>query len=189
MAFSQTSLHRTDGRTQANLGVGLRHFTPTAMLGSKLFGDYDLSRDHARMGFGVEYWRDFLKLSANGSMRLTSWKDSPDLADYSERPANGWDIRAQAWVPTLPQLGGRLTYEHYYGIEVALFGTDKRQNNPHTVTAGVNYTPVPLFTVGVEQRQGQSGKSDTRLTMDMNYQLGVPWRTQMDPEAVETMRT
>ena len=89
MVFTQGSLHRTDSRTQANLGAGLRHFTPTYMLGGNLFGDYDLSRDHARMGAGVEYWRDFLKLGVNGYMRLTDWKDSRDLADYQERPANG----------------------------------------------------------------------------------------------------
>ncbi|VEN40723.1 unnamed protein product [Callosobruchus maculatus] len=151
--------------------------------------DYDLSRDHARMGAGLEYWRDFLKLGANGYMRLTGWKDSPDLADYQERPANGWDIRAQAWVPSLPQLGGKLTYEQYYGKEVALFGVDNRQKNPHAITAGINYTPVPLVTLGAEQRQGQSGKSDTRLTVDMNYQLGVPWRAQVDPTAVAAMRS
>lgn len=111
LVFTQGSLHRTDSRTQANLGAGLRHFTPTSMLGGNLYGDYDLSRNHARAGAGLEYWRDFLKLSANGYMRLTGWKDSPDLADYQERPANGWDIRAQAWLPSLPQLGGKLTYE------------------------------------------------------------------------------
>ncbi|ELP5717691.1 inverse autotransporter beta domain-containing protein, partial [Enterobacter asburiae] len=189
LAFAQSSLHRTDGRTQANLGAGLRHFTSTFMLGGNLFGDYDLSRDHARMGAGVEYWRDFLRLGANGYMRLTGWREAPDLADYLERPANGWDVRAQAWLPALPQLGGRLTYEQYYGNEVALFGTDSRQKNPHAITAGINYTPVPLITLGAEQRQGQSGKNDTRLTLDMNYQLGVPWRTQMDPAAVAAMRT
>ncbi|VEN50813.1 unnamed protein product [Callosobruchus maculatus] len=189
LAFTQGSLHRTDSRTQANLGAGWRHFTPTYMLGGNLFGDYDLSRDHARMGAGLEYWRDFLKLGANGYMRLTGWKDSPDLADYQERPANGWDIRAQAWVPSLPQLGGKLTYEQYYGKEVALFGVDNRQKNPHAITAGINYTPVPLVTLGAEQRQGQSGKSDTRLTVDMNYQLGVPWRAQVDPTAVAAMRS
>jgi|AGFT01.1.fsa_nt_gi Protein of unknown function (DUF3442)./Invasin, domain 3. len=189
LAFTQGSLHRTDSRTQANLGAGLRHFTPTYMVGLNLFGDYDLSRDHARMGAGLEYWRDFLKLGANGYMRLTGWKDSPDLADYQERPANGWDIRAQAWLPSLPQLGGKLTYEQYYGKEVALFGVDNRQKNPHAITAGINYTPVPLITLGAEQRQGQSGKSDTRLTVDMNYQLGVPWRNQVDPTAVAAMRS
>ncbi|EJX6512931.1 inverse autotransporter beta domain-containing protein, partial [Salmonella enterica] len=189
MVFTQGSLHRTDSRTQANLGAGWRHFTPAYMLGGNLFGDYDLSRDHARMGVGMEYWRDFLKLGANGYMRLTGWKDSPDLENYQERPANGWDIRAQAWVPSLPQLGGKLTYEQYYGKEVALFGVDNRQKNPHAITAGINYTPVPLITLGAEQRQGQSGKSDTRLMVDMNYQLGVPWRAQVDPDAVAAMRS
>ncbi|MBJ9245694.1 inverse autotransporter beta domain-containing protein [Citrobacter koseri] len=189
LVFTQGSLHRTDGRTQANLGAGVRHFTPAWMLGGNLFGDYDLSRDHARAGAGMEYWRDFLKLGVNGYMRLTNWKDSPDLADYQERPANGWDIRAQAWVPSLPQLGGKLTYEQYYGKEVALFGVDNRQKNPYAITAGINYTPVPLFTLGAEQRQGQSGKNDTRLTLDMNYQLGMPWRSQVDPTAVAAMRS
>ncbi|UIA88214.1 inverse autotransporter beta domain-containing protein [Erwinia tracheiphila] len=189
LAFTQGSLHRTDGRTQANLGAGLRHFMPGYMLGGNLFGDYDLSRDHARMGAGLEYWRDFLKLGVNGYYRLTGWKDSPDLADYQERPANGWDIRAQAWVPSLPQLGGRLTDEQYYGKEVALFEVDNRQKNPHAITAGINYTPVPLITLGAEQRQGQSGKSDSRLNVDMNYQLGGPWRSQVNPDAVAAMRT
>lgn len=189
LVFTQGSLHRTDSRTQANLGAGWRYFSPLYMLGGNLFGDYDLSRDHARMGAGVEYWRDFLKLGANGYLRLTDWKDSPALENYRERPASGWDIRAQAWVPSLPQLGGKLTYEQYYGKEVALFGVDNRQKSPHAITAGINYTPVPLITLGAEQRQGQPGKSDTRLTMDMNYQFGVPWRTLVDPTAVAGMRS
>ncbi|MGX5079620.1 inverse autotransporter beta domain-containing protein, partial [Enterobacter mori] len=189
LIFTQGSLHRTDDRTQANFGTGIRYFTPTYMVGGNLFGDYDVSRDHARAGAGVEYWRDFLKLGANGYMRLTGWKDSPDLADYQERPANGWDIRAQAWLPALPQLGGKLTYEQFYGDEVALFGVDNRQRNPHAITAGVNYTPVPLVTLSAEQRQGQSGTNDTRFGIEMNYQLGVPWRNQMDPDAVAALRS
>ncbi|STB73279.1 intimin [Citrobacter koseri] len=56
--------------------------------------------------------------------------------------------------PGLPQLGGKLTYEQYYGKEVALFEVDNRQKNPHAITAGINYTPVPLITLGAEQRQG-----------------------------------
>lgn len=189
IVFTQGSLHRTDSRTQANLGAGIRHFYDSWMFGANSFVDYDLSRDHARAGAGLEYWRDFLKLGFNGYTHLTGWKDSPDLDNYQERPANGWDIRAQAWLPSLPQLGGKLTYEQYYGNEVALFGVDNRQKNPHAITAGVNYTPVPLITLGAEQRQGESGKNDTRLTLDMNYQLGVPWRSQLNPDAVAAMRS
>ncbi|ENC8109264.1 inverse autotransporter beta domain-containing protein, partial [Escherichia coli] len=55
------------------------------------FIDHDLSRSHTRIGVGAEYWRDYLKLSANGYIRASGWKKSPDIEDYQERPANGWD--------------------------------------------------------------------------------------------------
>ncbi|MDA8491367.1 inverse autotransporter beta domain-containing protein [Kluyvera sp. Awk 3] len=189
VTFTQGSLHRTDDRSQTNLGVGIRHFTSGYMLGANLFGDYDLSRDHARAGIGTEYWRDFLKLSANGYFGLTSWKNSPDVRDHEERPANGWDIRTQGWLPAVPQLGGKLTWEQYYGKEVALFGKDNRQSNPHAMTVGLEYTPVPLLTLSAEQRQGRSGQNDTRLGLGLNYRLGVPWHHQVDPGMVASMRS
>ena len=189
LVFTQGSVHRTDERTQANLGLGYRWFADGWMLGGNTFLDHDISRSHTRMGVGVEYWRDFLKLGANSYMRLSGWKDSPDVTDYEERPANGWDVRAQAWVPAMPQLGGKLTYEQYYGNEVGLFGKDNRQRDPHAITAGVNYTPVPLLTFNAEHRQGQSGKNDARLGVEMRYQLGVPWRQQLDPGAISALRS
>ncbi|HDP9620698.1 TPA: inverse autotransporter beta domain-containing protein, partial [Escherichia coli] len=45
---------------------------------------------------------------------------SPDIEDYQERPANGWDIRAEGYLPAWPQLGASLMYEQYYGDEVGL---------------------------------------------------------------------
>ncbi|ANI31715.1 hypothetical protein PL78_18075 [Yersinia entomophaga] len=187
--FSQSSLHRTDSRTQANLGLGIRYFQPSYMVGTNSFLDYDLSRDHARLGWGVEYWRDFLKLGANTYWRLTNWKDSKDFVDYEERPANGWDIRAEGYLPAYPQLGAKLTYEQYYGDEVGLFGKDKRQSNPHAITAGVNYTPFPLLTLSTEQRQGKSGENDTRFGIQLTYQPGIPWSQQLDGAAVAVRRS
>ncbi|ENE7725008.1 inverse autotransporter beta domain-containing protein, partial [Salmonella enterica] len=189
LVFTQGSIHRTDERMQSNLGLGMRYFGSDYMIGGNTFLDYDLSRSHARSGLGVEYGRDYLKLAANGYLRLTGWKDSDDVEDYEERPANGWDVRAEGWLPAMPQLGGKLTYEQYYGDEVALFGKDNRQRDPHAITAGLNYTPVPLLTLSAEQRQGQDGKSDTRFGLEMNYQLGVPWVHQVDPESVAALRS
>ncbi|UWS29003.1 inverse autotransporter beta domain-containing protein [Erwinia pyrifoliae] len=189
LLFTQGSLHRTDDRTQANLGFGLRYFAPSYMLGGNIFGDYDLSHEHSRTGIGVEYWRDFLKLSANGYLRLSDWRDSPNMKEYQERPANGWDIRAQAWLPSLPQLGGKLTYEQYYGKGVALFGKENLQQNPRAITAGVNFTPFPLLMLGAEHRQGASGKNDKRISADFSYRLGLPWQQQINPQAVATMRS
>lgn len=189
LVFTQGSIHRTEDRAQSNLGMGYRFFADDWMLGANTFLDYDLSRDHTRLGLGGEYWRDFLKLGVNTYYGLTSWKNSPDLVDYKERPANGWDIKAQAWLPALPQLGGELTYEQYYGDEVALFDRDNRQKNPHTITAGVNYTPIPLLTFSAERHQGKAGENDSRFGMDVNYQLGVPWRQQINSDAVASMRS
>ncbi|XTZ39993.1 Ig-like domain-containing protein [Salmonella enterica] len=187
--FTQQSVHRSDERTQANLGLGYRAFGQYGMWGVNAFIDHDLSRGHTRAGMGVEYWRDYMKLSANGYRGLSGWKHSRDLEDYQERPANGWDLRAQAWLPALPQLGGKLVYEQYYGNEVALFDQDKRQRNPHAVTLGIDYTPFPLLTLNAEHSQGQSGNNDSRIGLQINYQLGVPWHKQLDPSAVGQMRT
>ncbi len=97
--FSQHTLHRTDERTQINNGLGWRHFTPTWMSGINFFFDHDLSRYHSRAGIGAEYWRDYLKLSSNGYLRLTNWRSAPELDnDYEARPANGWDVRAEGWL-------------------------------------------------------------------------------------------
>lgn len=63
----------------------------------------------------------------------------------------------------------KLAYQQYYGKEVPLFGKETRQHNPHTLTAGLDYTPVPLITFSAEQRQGQQGKSDTHLGVELHY--------------------
>lgn len=189
MAFTQYGLRRIDKRTTANLGLGHRHFFNDWMLGYNAFVDRDLTRAHTRAGLGLEYARDYLRLSTNGYMRLTGWKDSPDLEDYRERPANGFDLRAEGWLPALPQLGGKLMYEQYFGDEVGLFGHDNRQKDPHAVTAGLSYTPVPLLTVGVDRRQGTSGNGETLFNLGVNYEIGTPWAKQISPDSVGSRRT
>ncbi|ENB0116529.1 inverse autotransporter adhesin YeeJ [Escherichia coli] len=188
--FSQHTLHRTDERTQINNGLGWRHFTPTWMSGINFFFDHDLSRYHSRAGIGAEYWRDYLKLSSNGYLRLTNWRSAPELDnDYEAHPANGWDVRAEGWLPAWPYLGGKLVYEQYYGDEVALFDKDDRQSNPHAITAGLNYTPFPLMTFSAEQRQGKQGENDTRFAVDFTWQPGSAMQKQLDPNEVAARRS
>ncbi|EPR1323338.1 inverse autotransporter adhesin IatC [Escherichia coli] len=190
LVFSQHTLHRTDDRTQTNHGIGWRYFTPSWMSGVNMFIDYDLTRYHTRTGMGVEYWRDYLKLSGNGYLRLSNWRSAPELDhDYEARPANGWDLRAEGWLPAWPQLGGKLVYEQYYGDEVALFGKDERQNDPHAITAGLSYTPVPLISFSAEQRQGKQGENDTRIGMELTLQPGHSLQKQLDPAEVAARRS
>ena len=188
LLFTQGSVHRKDDRQQTTLGLGVRRFNDGYMLGANSFLDYDLSRQHARLGLGVEYWRDFLKVNANSYTRLTGWKDSPDVEDYQERPANGWDLRTEAWLPSMPQLGGKLSYEQYYGDEVGLFGKDNRKKDPSAVTVGLTYTPIPLLTLSADQRKGNGG-NETTVGAEFSYQIGEPWAKQVDPAGVGALRT
>ncbi|WP_162622614.1 inverse autotransporter beta domain-containing protein [Hafnia alvei] len=187
--FTQGSVHHTDSRNQSNLGLGYRYFEGTYMLGANTFFDHDWSRSHSRLGLGAEYQRDFLKVAANAYMRLTNWKNSPDFDNYEERPANGWDIRTEGYLPAYPGIGGKLVYEQYYGDRVGLFGKDNQQKNPVAVTAGINYSPFPLMKFNVDHRMGKGNQNDTRFGIDLNYVLGAPLSQQLDSSMLAVSRS
>ncbi|PVZ87889.1 invasin [Serratia sp. S1B] len=189
MLFTQLGARNKDSRNTVNAGVGLRTFRDHWMYGVNTFFDDDITGHNQRVGVGAEAWTDYLKLSANSYFALSDWHQSRDFADYNERPADGYDVRAEAYLPAYPQLGGKLMYEQYYGNNVALFGKDHLQKDPHAVTAGINYTPVPLLTLGVEHRMGNSGHPDDSLSLQFNYHLGETWHSHIDPSAVATNRT
>lgn len=157
MLFTQLGARNKDSRNTLNAGIGYRTFHDNWMYGVNGFFDNDITGKNRRVGVGAEAWADYLKLSANGYFGLTDWHQSRDFSDYHECPANGHDVRAEAYLPAYPQLGGKLMYEHYRGDDVALFGKNNRQKDPYALTAGLNYTPIPLFTVGAEHRAGKGG--------------------------------
>lgn len=190
LLFSQFSVHHKDGRTIANVGAGIRHnINKDWMLGTNTFYDHDITRGHKRLGIGSEAWTHYLKLSGNYYLPLSSWKDSPDLDDYEERPARGWDMRVQTYLPSYPQLGGSVVYEKYYGDQVALFGSDDLQEDPSAVTLGLDYTPVPLVTLRAGYKTDQSEKSEVTVNLDIDYRLNVSLSKQLDGSEVAKMRT
>ncbi|UJT79287.1 Ig-like domain-containing protein [Edwardsiella piscicida] len=186
--FTQLGFRNRDHRNTLNIGIGTRTLSNNWLFGVNAFYDHDLSGKNSRLGLGSEAWTDYLQLSLNGYLRLSDWHQSRDLADYNERPANGFDVRANAWMPTLPQLGGKLMYEQYFGDAVGLFGKDNLQRNPYAFTVGVNYTPFPLLTLGVDQRLGKNSEHDTQFNVQLNYRIGDDWRAQVDPSAVPHSR-
>ncbi|PHI32608.1 hypothetical protein CRN84_05590 [Budvicia aquatica] len=188
LLFSQLGVRQKDNRNTVNIGAGVRVNHHDWMYGANTFFDHDMTGNNRRVGAGVEAWTDYLKLSANRYVGLTGWHPSRDIVDYNERPANGYDFRAEAYLPAYPQLGGRLMYEKYRGNEVALFGKDNRQKNPYAMTSGINYTPIPLFTVGAERRTGKGDNRDTRIHSQLNYRLGESWQSHITPSDVITRR-
>ncbi|MDX7990221.1 inverse autotransporter beta domain-containing protein [Xenorhabdus littoralis] len=189
MTFTQFGLRNIDKRNTVNIGVGQRYFFDDWMLGYNAFLDHDFTGKNTRFGLGAEYARDYLKLGVNSYFRLSNWKESRLLKDYDERPANGFDLRVQGYIPSLPQLGGKLVYEQYFGNEVGLINKDHRGTNPSAFTAGINYTPIPLLTFGIDRRQDVSGNGETQFNMELNYEIGTPWSQQIDPDAVTFRRT
>ncbi|MCG5280240.1 invasin domain 3-containing protein [Providencia rettgeri] len=188
LLFTQHNIHRTDGRLQTNNGIGVRRFTPKSMMGVNAFFDHDLSRYHSRLGFGAEYAQDFLKLSANTYLRASEWRSASELNnDYNARPANGWDLQAEGWLPSYPNIGGNLKFEQYFGDDVALFGKDKRQKDPLATTVGVNWTPFSLMTLSAEHKIS-GGLSETNAKLEFTWALGKSLAEQLDPTKVGDSR-
>ncbi|EFU5825440.1 hypothetical protein EY507_00005, partial [Shigella sonnei] len=192
LLFSQLGLRNNGDRDTVNAGLGYRHYLNDWMLGANVFYDYDYTGKNKRLGLGAEMWRDYLKLSANAYFRLTDWHQSPldAMEDYDERPANGFDIRAEGYLPSWPNLGANLKYEQYFGKGVSLSDSpsaDNLKDNARAVTAGVTYTPFPLLTLSASRSVGDS--NDSKIALDLNYRLGVPWARQIDPDAVDLMRS
>src|SRR3989344_4316192 len=101
------------------------------------------------------------------------------MIDFLERPAKGWDVRAEGYLPAYSQLGGRVAFEQYYGKDVSLFSADERQKDPRAFTVGVIYNPVPLIGLSVDHRMGQAGLSDTTANLSFNYRFGEPLSKQL----------
>ncbi|UUR73854.1 inverse autotransporter beta domain-containing protein [Enterobacter asburiae] len=186
--FTQIGARNRDDRNTVNLGLGMRWFNGEWMYGTNGFYDEDLTGNNRRVSMGAELWRDYLQLSANGYFGLTGWHQSRDFDDYDERPADGFDIRLNGWLPALPQLGGKVIYEQYFGDEVALFGKDERQKNAYAVTTGINWTPFPLMTLGIDQRTGKGQMSETSVNLQLTWRPDKSWQSQIHPDGAGEMR-
>ncbi|MDE9495185.1 inverse autotransporter beta domain-containing protein [Xenorhabdus bovienii] len=189
LLFSQVGYRNKDSRNTLNFGVGGRYFQNNWMYGLNTFFDHDFTGKNRRLGLGGEIWGDYLKLSANTYYRLSDWQHSRDHKDYYERPANGYDINGEFFLPAYPNLGAKLTYEQYFGDNVTLFNRDTKQKNPSLAKLGLTYTPIPLVTMGVDYKQGGSGHTETQFLANLNYRLGVPLSVQLSPDNVASMRT
>ncbi|WP_309683472.1 inverse autotransporter beta domain-containing protein [Stenotrophomonas sp. SORGH_AS_0321] len=187
MNFVQVGARRFDERNTLNIGFGQRHFLSDWMVGYNGFLDIDPDRGHQRVGVGVEAWHDNLKLSGNGYLRTSDWKVSRLVEDHEERPANGFDVRAEGYLPQYPALGARIAYEQYVGDQMDLFNRSKRSKDPRATTVGLSYTPVPMLTFSVEHKRG-AGQRDNTIGLQLNVQLDKPLSQQFDASQVAARR-
>jgi len=186
--FMQAGGRRHDDRTTLNAGAGVRLFRGHWMYGSNVFLDNDITGHNRRVGLGAEAWTDYLKLSVNTYLGTTDWHQSRDFEDYDERPADGFDLTASGWLPVYPQLGSTLKYEQYQGEHVGLVGKDTRQRNPKAITAGLNWTPVPLVTLGTDYRKS-GGHDEMQMQARLSWNFGMSLAEQLSADKVSQSRT
>ncbi|ETO41154.1 hypothetical protein X965_13100, partial [Morganella sp. EGD-HP17] len=175
LLFSQVGLRANEERTTTNLGLGYRQYEDGWMWGVNSFYDYDITGSNSRVGVGGELWANYLKFAANGYFRVTDWHPSElhEMRDYDERPANGFDLRAEGYLPDYPQLGAFAKYEQYFGDGISLAGTPSSgelKNNPSVSTLGLTYTPFPLMTLKGQTSRGDS--NDSQIGMELSYRFG-----------------
>ncbi|MDC9623637.1 inverse autotransporter beta domain-containing protein [Xenorhabdus sp. XENO-7] len=187
--FSQLGYRNKDSRNTVNFGLGGRYFSQNWMYGLNTFYDYDITGKNRRVGLGGEIWGDYIKFSTNAYHRLSDWQISRNFEEHHERPANGFDINGEFFLSAYPNLGGKFSYEQYFGDNVTLFNRKTKQKNPSLAKMGVTYTPIPLITMGVDYKQGEGGQSETQFLTNFNLRLGVPLSTQLSPDNVASMRT
>lgn len=191
LLFTQLGGRRADDRNIINTGLGYRHFSDKWMWGANTFYDRQISENHhQRLGLGGELGWDYLKISANGYLRLSEWMASSRYENYDERAANGFDIRTEGYLPSHPQLGASVIFEKYFGNNVDLFNDeDNRQKDPYAVTVGLNYTPFTLMTAGISQKMGKGDTQDTQFNLSFSYAPFVSLDKQMDPAQVAVRRS
>lgn len=183
-----------------NIGFGQRWFpfaesmdnAGSLMLGWNLFFDNDFTRSHQRGGAGLEAQYDWLYLAANYYAPLSDWKDSYDFDGnfVEERAAEGWDARVKAYLPFYRNLALTGAYSQWYGDNVAMYGSsDEREQDPRVWSYGLEYTPVPILSVFLNQHSTEHGNTDTDFGLQFTYRFGVPWEEQLKHDNVAKLRT
>lgn len=184
LTYSQLGFLQKSSGSQGNFGLGQRWVTGDWLLGYNSVLDSDFQNQRNRASVGAEAWGNYLRLSANYYYPLSALSQQANDAVFLSRPARGYDITTQGYLPFYHQLGASLSFEQYQGESVDLFGTGNKQKDPRAMQLGVNYTPVPLVTVKAQHKLEQGGESQDTVELALNYRLGVPLVKQVSPQYV-----
>lgn len=170
-----------DGRHFLHLGLGYRNKDASSFLAFNTFYDYDSNRAHHRGNVGMEYARQYFKISANYYFPLSRWKSSTDNFDritnnpmQNERPSYGADIYFSGYIPQIPYLSLEAKYQHFWAKEkVGLSNASNPVDNPFIFSSTINFQPVPLLTVKAGYSHEKDGEKGALLGAYLTYRFGI----------------
>ncbi|MFC0179862.1 inverse autotransporter beta domain-containing protein [Thorsellia kenyensis] len=176
----------------SHLGFGYRHDLESMRLGVNTFVDSDL-KNMSRLSVGGELRTDYLSFSTNYYTPLDGWSSATSdetflISGAKQKPAKGIDVNMKGYLPNYPQIGGGLSFEQYFGDNIALFGTDNIDTDPFAVKASIDYMPIPLITANASHRIGENNVHDSAFGIDLNYRFGLSFEDQINPNAVAKLR-
>ncbi|HGJ4365173.1 TPA: inverse autotransporter beta domain-containing protein [Salmonella enterica subsp. enterica serovar Thompson] len=184
LLFSQIGVREYNDRIYANYGIGMRYFTASYMTGVNLFMDRDYTGGNSRLGLGGEYIYDFLRISSNLYKGMTDWHDSADFnSEWSEKPADGVDVRIDGNLPFYPAVGIKASAEKYYGNDVSVLSRKKLRSHPVIISSGINYTPVPLITFSLDgSKSGSASSLHAGIQFSLNFSHDMNWHLTPEKE-------
>ncbi|NOI98036.1 inverse autotransporter beta domain-containing protein [Vibrio sp. T3Y01] len=170
--FNQDDFH---GRDFSHIGTGYRQLAEDEYYGVNTFIDYDRQRYHRRMSLGVEYGVGYGNMSSNFYFPLSNWKDSPDeyegMSSLVEKPAKGWDLTLESYLPmdTRWKLSG--TAGQYLGRYVEHRDGSNPTKNPLRFELNTEFKPTKelAFSLGYQNEEGAS----EQWIAGVNYTLSL----------------
>lgn len=185
--FLQSGFHNFYDRYHSNLSLGFRHFVDHHMIGINGTIQSDLSEEHTRSAFGLEYANDFLYMSFNYYRPISDFKKS-HFENWQAMPATAYSVEAQAYLPNLPSFSLYYSYEDFYNRNIDLNEDGNFQSNPTRHSLGIDYKPIPLFNLRANYNiDNQQNYFSTEVSL--NFRFGIPFKDQIDSSYVPVMRS
>ncbi|MFJ0386293.1 Ig-like domain-containing protein [Bordetella bronchiseptica] len=179
--------HNQNHRPTVNAGVVARSAAGSSLiLGGNAFLDYEVGKRHLRGSLGAEAVAPQFTLYGNVYAPLSGWKAAKRAERREERPAAGWDVGLTARPEAVQGLALNAQYFRWRGAQVDYFDDGRYRRNPSGFKYGIEYRPVPLIGVGVEQARLQSGERQTSVQLGVRLNLGEPLSRQLRRGAQDT---
>jgi hypothetical protein len=147
-------------------GIGILPEDSLIGVGVNAFLDVELNSGNQRLSVGTKYDDpDYIfNLSSNIYFPLSGKDEIDDLV-------TSMDIRAEGAIT--PTVTFHSSLEYFVGDDVQINDNYDLTDNSHKLTAGLDYTPIPLLQFGVETTKVKDHDFGYGVYIYLNYD---PWR-------------
>ncbi|MFQ1062093.1 Ig-like domain-containing protein [Bordetella trematum] len=176
----QLGAHNQNDRPTANAGLVYRRDVNEAlMLGANAFLDYEFGKQHLRGSVGIEAIAPEFTLYGNVYVPMSQWRGAKRDGRRQERPASGMDIGGRYQPSVAPGLSLKAAYFRWNGANIDYFDTGRVQDRASGFKYGLEYRPVPLVSLGLEQTKVVGGERQTRVQLGLFIHFSEPLSKQL----------